>query len=42
VQKKEKKRREETGIRRKERKQGAECAMRKERQLSTCGMDVAK
>jgi hypothetical protein len=35
-------RREETGIRRKEMKQGAECAMRKEKQLSTCGMDVAK
>jgi hypothetical protein len=25
-----------------ERKEGAECAMRRERQLSTCGMDVAK
>jgi hypothetical protein len=25
-----------------ERGKGAECAMRRERQLSTCGMDVAK
>jgi hypothetical protein len=29
-------------IRWKERKEGAECARRKERQLSPCGMDVAK
>jgi hypothetical protein len=35
-------RREKIGIGRKERKEGAECAMRRERQLSTCGMDVAK
>jgi hypothetical protein len=33
-------RRQKTG--RKERKEGKECAMRRERQLSTCGMDVAK
>jgi hypothetical protein len=33
--------REKTDIRWKERK-GAECAMRRERQSSTCGMDVAK
>jgi hypothetical protein len=33
-------RREKTGIGRKERKEGAECVMRRERQLSTCGMDV--
>jgi hypothetical protein len=33
-------RREKTGIRRKERKEGAECVVRRERQLSTCGMDV--
>jgi hypothetical protein len=40
---KERKRREkETGIKRKERKEGAECVMRRERQLSTCGMEVAK
>jgi hypothetical protein len=36
------KRREKTDIGWKERKEGAECAMRRERQLSTCGMDVAK
>nr|KAH0807639.1 hypothetical protein GEV33_015153 [Tenebrio molitor] len=37
-------RREKTDIGRKERKEGAECAMRKERkrQLSTCGMDAVK
>jgi hypothetical protein len=38
-------RREETGIRWKERKEDSECAMRRERereQLSTCGMDVVK
>jgi hypothetical protein len=35
-------RREKVGIRGKERKEGAECAMRSERQLSACGMDVAK
>jgi hypothetical protein len=35
-------RREKTGIGWKERKEGGECAMRRERQLSTCGMDVAK
>jgi hypothetical protein len=35
-------RREKTGIGWKGRKEGAECAMRRERQLSTCGMDVAK
>jgi hypothetical protein len=33
-------RREKTGIGRKERKEGAECVVRRERQLSTCGMDV--
>jgi hypothetical protein len=35
-------RREKAGIVWKERKEGAECAMRRERQLSTCEMDVAK
>jgi hypothetical protein len=35
-------RREKTGIGWKERKEGAEYAMRRERQWSTCGMDVAK
>jgi hypothetical protein len=35
-------RREKTGIERKERKEGAECATRRKRQLTTCGMDVAK
>jgi hypothetical protein len=35
-------RREKTGTGRKERKEGAEFAMRRERQLGTCGMDVAK
>jgi hypothetical protein len=35
-------RREKTDIGWKEKKQGAECAMRRERQLSTCGMDVVK
>jgi hypothetical protein len=34
--------REKTGIRWKQGKEGAECAMRRERQLNTCGMDVAK
>jgi hypothetical protein len=36
--------REETGFGWKEGKEGAECAMRRERerQSSTCGMDVAK
>jgi hypothetical protein len=34
--------REKIGIRRKERKEGAERAMRRDRQLSTCRMDVAK
>ncbi|KAJ3621428.1 hypothetical protein MTP99_003558 [Tenebrio molitor] len=35
--------REKTGIGWKERKEGAECAMRRERrQLSTCGLDVVK
>jgi hypothetical protein len=29
-------------IGRKERKEGAECDMRREKQLSKCGMDVAK
>jgi hypothetical protein len=33
---------EKIGIRRKERNEGAECAMRRERQLSIRGMDVAK
>jgi hypothetical protein len=31
-----------TGIGWKERKEGVECAMRRERQSSTCRMDVAK
>jgi hypothetical protein len=35
-------RREKTGIGRKERKEGAEYDMRRQRQLNTCGMDVAK
>jgi hypothetical protein len=35
-------RREKTGVGWKERKEGAECAMRRQRQLSICGMDVAK
>jgi hypothetical protein len=35
-------RRDKTGIGKKERKEGAECAMRRERQSITCGMDVAK
>jgi hypothetical protein len=35
-------RREKTGIGWEERKEGAEYAMRRERQWSTCGMDVAK
>jgi hypothetical protein len=35
-------RREKIGIGRKERKECAECAMRRERQLSTCGMDERK
>jgi hypothetical protein len=36
--------REKTGIGWKDRKEDGECAMRRERerQLSTCGMDVAK
>jgi hypothetical protein len=33
---------EREGIGRKERKEGAECDVRRERQSSTCGMDVAK
>jgi hypothetical protein len=33
-------RKEKIGIGWKERKEGAECDMRRERQLSTCGMDV--
>jgi hypothetical protein len=33
---------EKTGIGWKERKEGPECAMKRERQSSTCGMDVAK
>jgi hypothetical protein len=36
------KRREKTGIGWKERKEGAECVMRRQRQLTTCEMDVAK
>jgi hypothetical protein len=36
-----KRRRKETGIGWKKRKEGAECATRRERQSSTCGMDVA-
>jgi hypothetical protein len=35
-------RREKTGIGRKERKEGTECAKRREGQWSTCGIDVAK
>jgi hypothetical protein len=35
-------RREKTDIGRKKRKEGADCARRRERQLSTCGMDVSK
>jgi hypothetical protein len=35
-------RRGKTGIIWKERKEGVECAMRRERKLGTCGMDVAK
>jgi hypothetical protein len=35
-------RREKTGIGWKERKEGAECAKRRERQFSICRMDVAK
>jgi hypothetical protein len=35
-------RREKTGRGRKERKEGAKCAVGRERQLSTCWMDVAK
>jgi hypothetical protein len=37
-----KERREKTGIGWKEKKEGAECAMKRERQLSTRGMDGAK
>jgi hypothetical protein len=33
---------DKTGIEWKERKEGAECAMRRERQLRTCGKDAAK
>jgi hypothetical protein len=33
---------ERESIGRKERKEGAECDVRRERQSSTCGMDVAK
>jgi hypothetical protein len=33
---------EKTGIGRKERKEGVECAIGREEQLSRCGMDVAK
>jgi hypothetical protein len=33
---------EERGIGPKQREEGAECAMRRERQSSTCGMVVAK
>jgi hypothetical protein len=33
---------DKTSIGRKERKEGAECAMRRERQLSTSVMDIAK
>jgi hypothetical protein len=40
--KRKKMRRKKTGIVWKERKEGAECAMRREIQLSTCEMDVAK
>jgi hypothetical protein len=35
-------RREKTGIGWKERKEGLECAMRREKQVSTCGMHVVK
>jgi hypothetical protein len=35
-------RREKTGIGWKDKKEGAECAMTRERQSSTCGMDIAK
>jgi hypothetical protein len=35
-------RREKTDIGQKEKKEGAECVMRRERQSNTCGMDVAK
>jgi hypothetical protein len=35
-------RREKTGIGWKERKEGAECVVRRERQLRICGLDVAK
>jgi hypothetical protein len=35
-------RRAKTGIEWKKRKEGAGCAMRRERPSSTCGMDVAK
>jgi hypothetical protein len=35
-------RREKTGIEWNERKEGAECAVRRERQLSTCGINVEK
>jgi hypothetical protein len=35
-------RREKTGIGRKERKEGEEYFMMRDKQLSTCGMDVAK
>jgi hypothetical protein len=35
-------RRQKTGIGWKERKEGAECVMRRETQSSPCGMDVAK
>ncbi|KAH0821375.1 hypothetical protein GEV33_001416 [Tenebrio molitor] len=35
-------RREKTGTGRKKRKEGEECFIRRKRQLSTCGMDVAK
>jgi hypothetical protein len=34
--------REKTGTGRKERKEGAECATRRERRFRTCGMDVEK
>jgi hypothetical protein len=34
--------RDKTGIGWKERKEDAECAMKTDRQLSTCGTDVAK
>jgi hypothetical protein len=35
-------RREKTSIGRKDRKEVEECVMGREKQLSTCGMDVAK